>query len=88
MHGLALIYILREEQGIRNFKIVQESLDYTRILIESASPLTSEVKARIVSKFKERLGNSVSIDIIEEDNISPESSGKFRYIQSKVGNSL
>ena len=33
LHGLALIYVLRDIEGIESFKIVQESLDKTKIQI-------------------------------------------------------
>ncbi|MCW8886633.1 MAG: AMP-binding protein [Motiliproteus sp.] len=88
MHGLALIYILREEKTIRNFKIMQESIDHTKIFIESSSCISNDIKNRISSKIKDRLGKSVTVEIIVEDNITSESSGKFRYVQSKVGENL
>ena len=33
MHGLALIYIVRDIPGVASFKIIQESLDLTRFLL-------------------------------------------------------
>ena len=56
MHGLALIYILRDLPQVRNFKIVQESLDVTRVLLVLAGGLGSELTDKIVRGFKARLG--------------------------------
>jgi phenylacetate-CoA ligase len=48
MHGLALVYILRDLPQIRAFKIVQESLDLTNVYIVSENGLSlEENRARI-----------------------------------------
>jgi phenylacetate-CoA ligase len=84
MHGLALIYILRDLPQVRNFKIVQESLDLTRVLLVLAGGLGSELTDEIVRGFKARLGQEVEIVIEEVAEIPAEKSGKFRYVVSKV----
>ena len=84
MHGLALIYILRDLPQVRNFKIVQESLDLTRVLVVLAGGLGSELIDEIVRGFKARLGQEVEIVIEEVAEIPAEKSGKFRYVVSKV----
>ena len=84
MHGLALIYILREMQGVDSFKIIQESLTLTQVQIVPIDTLTELMKEMIIAGFKERLGKSVDIDVQEVNSIAPEKSGKFRYVISKV----
>jgi phenylacetate-CoA ligase len=84
MHGLALIYILRDQPGVKAFKVIQETIDLTRVLIVTEPPFESRTIATIVSGFKQRLGNSVQIDVQVTDNIPGEKSGKFRYIVSHV----
>lgn len=86
MHGLALIYILREMQGIDSFKIVQESFELTRVEIVPSDDVTEEMKRSIVTGFKQRLGAGVTISVEIVDNIAAEKSGKFRYVISKVEN--
>lgn len=84
LHGLALIYILRDLPGVRQFKIVQESLESTRILLvadESFDPRSSE---RIVALTKARLGAGVHVAVEAVENIPPEKSGKYRYVVSRV----
>ena len=84
MHGLALIYILRDLPQIRAFKIVQESLDLTNVYIVSENGLSQEIREKIELEFRNRLGKNVKISILEVAEISAEKSGKFRYVVSKV----
>ncbi|PKO57173.1 MAG: capsule biosynthesis protein CapK [Betaproteobacteria bacterium HGW-Betaproteobacteria-21] len=84
MHGLALIYTVRDQPGVERFKIVQESLDRTEVqlVVNSAFKIDSEV--RIVADFKARLGRDVDVSVRHVDEIPPEQSGKFRYVTSSV----
>ncbi|SDA27936.1 phenylacetate-CoA ligase [Nitrosospira sp. Nsp18] len=84
IHGLALIYILRDMPQVRSFKIIQESLDLTRVWVVTETRLSSEETAKIERGFKARLGQAVNIVIEEMAEIPPEKSGKFRYVVSKV----
>jgi len=85
MHGLALIYVLRELKGIESFKIVQETLEHTRVLvIKNDNISASSLSSQIVEGFKKRLGNSVQVDVEFVKKIDAEKSGKFRYVISKV----
>ncbi len=84
MHGLALVYILRDLPEISAFKIVQESLDLTNVYIVSKDGLSQEIKEGIKQGFRDRLGKNVKISILEVAEISAEKSGKFRYVVSKV----
>lgn len=84
MHGLALIYILRELDGIEEFKIVQESIDLTRIEIVPTNELPVQLKDEIIKGFQARLGQEVNVEIDIVNQILPEKSGKFRYVISKV----
>ena len=87
MHGLALIYILRELEGIEEFKIIQETKLHTRVQLvlsqREASP-SIELNDKIITGFKYRLGEKVEIEIEVVKQISAEKSGKFRYVTSKV----
>ncbi|MEO5933391.1 MAG: hypothetical protein ABIQ08_07560, partial [Duganella sp.] len=84
MHGLALIYILRDLPQVRAFKIIQESLNCTRVLVVSVGGLPPALHLSIVSQFRARLGSSVEIVIEEVATIPAEASGKHRYVISKV----
>lgn len=84
MHGLALIYILRDLPSIRSFKIVQESLELTRVIVCPEGELPRDDESKIVDGFKARLGQNVKIDVQVVDHIGPEKSGKYRYVVSHV----
>ena len=84
LHGLALIYILRDLPGVKQFKIVQESLDRTAVQVVPAQGYGAEVEAVIRSGLKARLGAGVDVSIEVVGAIAAEKSGKFRYIVSHV----
>jgi phenylacetate-CoA ligase len=85
MHGLALIYILRDLPQVRAFKIIQESLDCTRVLLVSVDGLPPALRLSIITQFRARLGATVDVVIEEVAAIPAEASGKHRYVISKVG---
>ena len=84
MHGLALIYILRDLPWVCKFKIIQENLDLTRVLIVTNTKLELQEAENIKAAFRSRLGQAVSIVVEQVEEIPPEKSGKFRYVVSKV----
>ena len=84
MHGLALIYILRDLPEVAGFKIVQESLDLTRVMVIPNAGFSNEVVTRIRDGFRARLGHDVVVEIEQVEEIPLENSGKFRYVMSKV----
>jgi phenylacetate-CoA ligase len=83
MHGLALIYILRDLPGIDGFKVTQETRSLTRVEIvpDTRFDASAAVPA-IVSGFKKRLGEEVKVEVEVVAQIAPEKSGKHRYIVS------
>ncbi|MGK5015340.1 glycosyltransferase [Janthinobacterium sp. HLS12-2] len=84
MHGLALVYIVRELPQVQSFKIIQESLLRTRVLLVCVARLDDATRSAIVSGFQARLGSQVDIAIEEVDEIKAEASGKYRYVVSEV----
>jgi len=84
MHGLSLIYIVRDLPGVRQFKIVQENLDLTRILLVTDAAFEHSRLPEIERAAQARLGETVTVEIDLVDEIPPEQSGKYRYVVSKV----
>ena len=82
MHGLALIYILRDLPGLSSFKVVQESRERTRVLLVAGPGFDRGREGEIVRGFKRRLGEAVQVVVEFVDHIPAETSGKFRYIVS------
>ena len=84
MHGLALIYILRDLPQVAGFKIMQESLDLTRVQVVPGPGFDADTMRRIQRGMAARLGEGVHIEVEEVNEIAPEKSGKYRYVVSKV----
>jgi len=84
MHGLALIYILRDQPGVEAFKIIQESLERTRVLVVPNSAFDEATRAAVQTGLARRLGSGVDIVVELVEEIAAEKSGKFRYVVSHV----
>jgi phenylacetate-CoA ligase len=75
---------LRELGTVASFKIIQESVSRTRVLVVPSAGFDGQTEVQIRSAFKRRLGNDVEIHIETVTDIPPEKSGKYRYVQSLV----
>lgn len=84
MHGLALIYTVRDLPGVERFKIVQHSRELTEVLLVTNAQFDPASELRIVHDFKTRLGQAVEVRVSRVTEILPEKSGKFRYVVSHV----
>ena len=84
MHGLALIYAVRDLKGVAKFKIEQVSLDLTVVKLVVNPEFESSSEAQIVQDFRVRLGKSVEVRIERVSDIPAEASGKYRYVSSRV----
>ncbi|WP_413438361.1 phenylacetate--CoA ligase family protein [Sulfuriferula sp. GW1] len=84
MHGLALVYVIRDLPGVRQFKIVQENLQLTRVLLATNSQFDEANIGKILSGIQQRLGPDVQVEIERMDEVPKEKSGKYRYVVSHV----
>ena len=84
IHGLALVYPIREIPGIAAFKIVQETLERVVVNIVPGENCGPDVERLITQGIVARLGKTVHVDVIRVNDIPLERSGKFRYVQSQV----
>ena len=84
MHGLALIYIVRDIPTIKEFQIIQDSVDAITVKLVTTTGFGRKDCKIITSEFKKRLGSSVLINIEQVKKIEAEASGKHRYIKSNV----
>lgn len=84
MHGLALIYSVRDRPGVEQFKIEQMSLDLTIVHLVAGPAFTAQEESIVVRDFKARLGQRVEIRVERSASIPNEQSGKFRYVLSHV----
>jgi phenylacetate-CoA ligase len=85
MHGLALIYILRDLPGLQAFRIVQHTRDRTQVQVVPGPGFdAAALVPRIVEGFRRRLGAGVQVDVEPVTEIPREKSGKYRFVQSHV----
>lgn len=84
MHGLALIYVIRDMPEVDGFKIVQENRRLVRVLVIPRDGWGEQNVKAIRSGFVQRLGPDVDVLIELVESIEPEPSGKFRYVVSRV----
>ncbi len=84
LHGLALIYILRDTPGVELFQVVQRKIDAVDVFIVIGENYDKGEDANIVREFKRRLGNGVCVEVNKVPQISAEKSGKYRYVKSEL----
>lgn len=84
MHGLALIYVLRERPEVRAFKIIQESLQRLLVQVVPGPGFGPEAAEAIRKGLLARMGEGTVIVVDTVPVIEPEKSGKYRYVVSRV----
>jgi phenylacetate-CoA ligase len=84
IHGLALIYVLRELPEVDEFKIIQESVDKITVQLVTLGGDRAALESHVTGQFRQRLGGSLVVSFEHVDKIPPEASGKFRYVVSHV----
>lgn len=84
VHGLALIYVVREIPGVQQYKIIQDEVDVIRVLVVPDRLFPSDGPRRIAEGITQRLGADVRVIVENAAQIPPDPSGKFRYVASKV----
>lgn len=85
-HALSVIYVVRDIEGVDEFKIIQHELEDVEVLVkihENMYPDSGD--DRIVKGIKKRMGESVGVRVTKVDAIPRDASGKYRYVVSKVG---
>lgn len=84
-HALSLIYVVRDIQGVIEFRILQESLNEVRVLLKiDQKRYSTDGDGKIIRGFKKKMGESVGVEIDHVDEIPIDASGKYRYVISKV----
>jgi len=85
-HALSVIYVVRDIEGVDEFKILQHKVDDVEVLLKIHENLYPEDgEQRIIKGIKKRMGDSVNVRVTMADSIPRDASGKFRYVVSKVG---
>lgn len=84
VHGVAFGMVMRDTPGIRAFKIIQEDIGHTRVLLSVNAHYHPESAQRIRDALNARLGNAVQVTVEIVPEILPEPTGKYRYVVSRI----
>ncbi len=84
MHALSIIYVLREQEQVREFKFIQHETRRVQVLIVPRPGWSEECAHRVVAGLQARLGQDCAVEITPVDSVAPEASGKHRYVVSHV----
>ncbi len=84
MHALAGIYVLRAVEGVAEFKLIQHALTEVEVLVVTGPRWRPERTVAIESGLRQRLGHEVRVTVRMVEQITPEASGKHRYVVSHV----
>jgi phenylacetate-CoA ligase len=84
MHALAVIYVLREVPGIRQFQLIQERVDLVRVTVAPDSGFPAEASEQIVAKLERLFEGQIAVELELVGSIPPLPSGKHRYVISRV----
>jgi len=85
LHALALIYVIRDMEGIRQFRIIQEAPERLRIELVRDAAFRPTLLPEIEREFRRRLGDSLRVQFDLVDEIAPGPSGKHRYVVNRTG---
>ncbi|MBI4580647.1 MAG: phenylacetate--CoA ligase family protein [Planctomycetes bacterium] len=84
MHALSIIYVLREAEGLRQFRVVQDSLRDLDIEVVADDRFTPAVQAAVLRDIRQRMGPDVAVRITRRDRIAPTAAGKHACVISNV----
>jgi phenylacetate-CoA ligase len=83
MHALAVIYVLREIPGLREFQVIQEALDHVRVRVVPAGELSVDARAAIISGVGGLFEGRARVEVETAESVA-SASGKLRYVISRV----
>jgi len=84
VHGLALIYVVRDIPGVQQYQIVQEDVDAMTVRLVAGEGFPEDGEERIRQGIARRMGSEVKVSMEQADHIPQDPSGKFRYVISEV----
>lgn len=83
-HALSVIYVLRDEPAVTEFKVVQRPNLNLDVKIVPGNGWNAEVGRRIVNGLRRRIGESIEVSLVLVEQIPPEASGKHRHVVSQA----
>jgi phenylacetate-CoA ligase len=84
INSLALIYSLREIEGIERFRVCQKTLDYFHVQVVRNENYPNDAEQRIRRNWTQLLRSPVRVTFEYMPELSLEPSGKFRHVVSEL----
>jgi phenylacetate-CoA ligase len=84
LHALSVIYILREIEGVEQFRVRQKAIDRFHVQLVRNGRYVAQSEARIREGLRARLRAPVEVIIEYLPDLPPEPSGKFRQVVSDL----
>jgi phenylacetate-CoA ligase len=84
INSLALIYALREIEGIERFRICQKAVDLFHIQLVANASFPADAEDRLRRKWAHLLRSPVQLTFEYRENLPWEGSGKFRHVVSEL----
>jgi len=75
---------MKYQQGVKSYRIVQESQDFIRVLITIDDKYSKQTENQIIAGIRDLLNESIQIEIEITEEIQSEMTGKIRSVISKV----
>ena len=88
VHGLGLIYAIREIPGVMKYQVLQSDVDSVEVRLVVDDQFAPQSAEAIESSISSRLGPQVRVAVSLIDAIAEDASGKYRYVISKVARDL
>lgn len=85
MHGLSLIYVLRNVAGVEQFRITQKAVNDFHLELVIDGDFTRDSEGKIRDEFRQRLRAPVNVQIQYPSVMPVSPNGKFRYVVSEIG---
>lgn len=71
-------------KGIVCFQLIQDTVDHIDIKVVNNENFSTSQAANFISAIRDRVGNSIIIDLHYVDSIEKEKSGKFRIVKNML----
>lgn len=72
----------KDTKGIVCFQLIQKKIDHIQVYIVVNKEFNSVQESNFISALRERIGNTIQLDINYVDRIEKEKSGKFRIVKN------
>jgi phenylacetate-CoA ligase len=84
IHSSTANYVLREIPALRQYQLRQRADRHFDLYMVLHRPLTDDERTRIRSGLQQVIDEPLEVNLIEQEHIAPEPSGKYRWVISEA----